>query len=638
MLLSVMCVLSFFPIRKIVYESSFFPKSPVQLSASDIPISSALHYVFIDKEPPDKHNEYEVIPEGKWRSYSGGTVHFGYHRGLLVLKLLLKNESELPRSVMLELGWPFLNNIQVYSISGDEPDFDKSSALQAHDEPKVDYRHPVYRLYFASGESKQVYLGIETAVKFIVPIKIWDVNAFEHHKYIQNFWYGSFFAAMAVMLFYNFIIGIYTRDNSYLFYCLYVASVIFYVVAFSGFGGQYLWNGSTWFNEHSFGVSSSFSFLCVVLFMRRILELDRYGGGVLLLNRMLGWCWFIIVSGYFFTYQPFWFFLEDIAAILSCPAGLGSTIYLWRKGNVSAKYLTMAWAILIIATLILMLGLTGLVSYTPQSLYVQMVGFVIEVILLSLALAERINRERSEKEEARKEALAYSQRVAEAQHREMRIQRKMLELKEQLNKDLEARVESRTEELHSALGELEKVNRELEKQSITDPLTQIANRRYYEDMLSKELRRAQRAGADLTLLVFDIDYFKQVNDTYGHRAGDICLQKVAQLIQEHLTRASDLVARYGGEEFVVILPDTDGQQAEVLAETIRRSCEQLQVHWYADTISFTVSAGGAWLCKGAVCDGAELFASADAQLYKAKEKGRNSFCITQFEKADRAAF
>lgn len=436
---------------------------------------------------------------------------------------------------------------------------------------------------------------------------------------------------MVVMLFYNFILGIYTRDRSYLFYCLYVLSVIFYVVTFSGLGARYFWPNSDWMVQHSFGVSSSFSFFCVVLFMRSILELERYGGGALLLNRSLGWIWFFIVVGHVFTSHPVWLLLEDLTAIFSCPAGLGLTIYLWYKGNVSAKYLTIAWSVLIVATLVLMLGLTGITPYRPESLYIQMVGFIIEIILLSLALAERINRERSEKEAARKEALAYSQRVAEAQHREMRIQRKMLEMKEQLTKDLEVRVENRTQELYSALEELEKVNRKLEKLTITDPLTQIANRRYYEDILSKEMRRAQRAEADLTLLVVDIDYFKLVNDTFGHRAGDLCLVKVAELIQENLTRASDFVARYGGEEFVIILPDADEKQAFAVAEKIRLACEKSIIDWQTEPIRFTVSVGGSCLANGTVCSGADLFHSADIQLYKAKEEGRNRVCIAQFK-------
>lgn len=630
-LLSVVCVLSFFPIRKIVQEFMSPTRETIVSSTSIISVISPLQYQFLDSEFGEQPEGYLKIDEDRWQTYPDHAVHFGYQRGHLVLKIGLKNSSDLPAAVMLELGWPYLNNIQLHTVSADQQSFDSSILHYFNGEQQTVHRHPLYKLEFGAGEIRQIYLALETSVKFIVPIKIWDLESFEHHRYHLGFWYGSFFAVMAVMLFYNFILGSYTRDDSYLFYCLYVISVIFYVAAFSGFGAQYLWRGNVWLYEHSFGLSSSFSFLCVVLFMRRILELDRYGGGVLLLNRALGWVWFVIVLGHFITFNPLWLFLEDITAIISCPAGLGSTIYLWRKGNVSAKYLTIAWTVLIIATLLLMLGLTGLISYTPQFLYVQMVGFVIEVILLSLALAERINRERSEKEAARKEALAYSQRIGEAQHREMRIQRKMLELKEQLNKDLEERVESRTQELHHALDELEKVNRELEKLSITDPLTQIANRRYYEDILAKELRRALRADSDLTLLVIDIDYFKLVNDTFGHRAGDCCLVRVAQTIQDQLTRASDFVARYGGEEFVIILPDTDKKHAELVAEKILEACKDLEIIWYTDTIHFTVSVGGSWLPKGIYCTGDELFALADAQLYRAKSEGRNKSCFTQFE-------
>lgn len=630
-LLLLFCGACFFPVYKMVLNGTIVPRDAVWFSSHKINLAVSVEYFFADDSSLKSAAQSPAVGETQWRQYEGKPLHFGYKRGILQLKLTLKNESDLPVSVMLELGWPFLEIIQFQSYSADARVFDSQHTGDQWAGQPVVYRHPVSRLSLAPQETRENYIALQTPVKFIVPIKIWDTDAFSRNVYHQNFWYGGFFAAMVVMLLYNLILVIYTRDKSYLYYCLYVVSVVFYVLTFSGLGGQYFWPENLWFREHSFGLSSSFSFFCVVLFMRSILELDEYGGGVLLLNRVMGWAWFIVLAGHVFLTQSSWLMVEDIVAIVSCPAGLGTTLYLWRKGNVSAKYLTIAWAVLIVATLFLMLGLTGLIPYTANALYVQMVGFVIEVILLSLALAERINRERAEKEAARKDALAYSQRVAESQHREMRIQRKMLDLKKQHNKDLEERVEKRTHELHKVLDELEEANRELEKLSITDPLTQMANRRYYEDILAKELRRAKRASSDLTLLVIDIDHFKQVNDTYGHSAGDKCLQVVAEVIHDQATRATDFVARYGGEEFVVVLPDTDLQQARFVAEKIRLLCEAVTIEWYRHTLRLTVSIGGACLSQGNHCEGSELFTSADIQLYKAKEEGRNKVCLVEFE-------
>ena len=180
-----------------------------------------------------------------------------------------------------------------------------------------------------------------------------------------------------------------------------------------------------------------------------------------------------------------------------------------------------------------------------------MVGFVIETVLLSLILAERINRERSEKETA---------------------QQQILKLRESSNQELEKTVKLQTAELRTALASLEQANHELAELSITDPLTGLANRRHYEQVFAGEIQRAGRSNASLSLLIVDIDYFKQINDVHGHLAGDHCLKQVAQTLMKQVSRASDFAARFGGEEFAFILPFTDQHQAVNIAEKIRRAC------------------------------------------------------------------
>ena len=159
-----------------------------------------------------------------------------------------------------------------------------------------------------------------------------------------------------------------------------------------------------------------------------------------------------------------------------------------------------------------------------------------------------------------------------------------------------------------------------------DPLTHLPNRRLFEKTLESEWKRAQREASPLSILLTDIDFFKRYNDNYGHGAGDICLQRVANSLQSAQSRPADLVARYGGEEFIVILPNTDEQGARVAAERLRERVEALQLaHGFSDvTTVVTVSVGCASLLPSHDDhDPGVLVHAADVQLYKAKELGRN---------------
>jgi len=179
--------------------------------------------------------------------------------------------------------------------------------------------------------------------------------------------------------------------------------------------------------------------------------------------------------------------------------------------------------------------------------------------------------------------------------------------------------------LHRQMDEQRQLQSLLEHQSRIDPLTDLHNRRYFDERLPKEYSRHSRSGAEISLLILDVDHFKKFNDTYGHVQGDECLQKVAAVIKECLFRPPDVAARYGGEEFVCLLPETNQQGAMRVAENIREGVLKLAVP-HADSSAaqvVTVSVGVVTaLCfKGG--DARNLVIKADEQLYKAKSGGRN---------------
>jgi diguanylate cyclase (GGDEF)-like protein len=179
--------------------------------------------------------------------------------------------------------------------------------------------------------------------------------------------------------------------------------------------------------------------------------------------------------------------------------------------------------------------------------------------------------------------------------------------------------------LEQLTRKLEVANAELKNLAMVDGLTQIANRRCFDEYLEIEWQALARSQANLALILCDVDFFKLYNDTYGHQAGDACLQKVAQSLQGGVTSPETLVARYGGEEFVLILPQRTEQDALVIAESLRDRIAALQIpHAQSCVRSYvTLSLGVASIVPSLHRSPLDLIRAADRALYRAKTSGRD---------------
>ncbi len=168
---------------------------------------------------------------------------------------------------------------------------------------------------------------------------------------------------------------------------------------------------------------------------------------------------------------------------------------------------------------------------------------------------------------------------------------------------------------------METANQQLERLSRTDSLTQLYNRGYWEECLEQEFKRHKRYQSGACLVMFDIDHFKKVNDTYGHPTGDEVIRETARVVRESI-RDIDTAGRYGGEEFTVILPDTDQAGASLFAERLRAAIEGLLIEYENNSLQFTVSLGIAELSEQ-IDNRGEWISAADEALYHAKSAGRN---------------
>ena len=173
----------------------------------------------------------------------------------------------------------------------------------------------------------------------------------------------------------------------------------------------------------------------------------------------------------------------------------------------------------------------------------------------------------------------------------------------------------------------ESTQQELYNMGHLDPLTEAFNKRHLMDRLHGEFSFAERKGVPLTLIMLDIDHFKDVNDTYGHPAGDFVLMRLAKLAHS-IIRDEDIFARYGGEEFTIILKDTDAEGAHILAERLRSLVDEHEFVFEKQAVPITISIGVATLHGKNYKDDKSLIAAADRCLYQSKNSGRNRVTCT----------
>ena len=171
----------------------------------------------------------------------------------------------------------------------------------------------------------------------------------------------------------------------------------------------------------------------------------------------------------------------------------------------------------------------------------------------------------------------------------------------------------------------EALQQNLYESATRDGLTGLANKRTYLEALGKEFSYGVRHATKLSLVMFDVDHFKKINDTHGHPAGDAVLKQLAQVVLTAV-RTEDLVARVGGEEFAILMRNTNAEGARDCAERVRRAVEQMVVEVDRRPIPVTISLGAATLADGNIADASALVAAADALLYEAKRGGRNRVC------------
>lgn len=531
---------------------------------------------------------------------------FGFTRSAYWYRITLDNPGPTSLRRLLVLRTPWLDSVHLYAAQAQGGFHER---LVGDDLPFAARERPtpafVLELEVAPGRHTH-YLRVSSRQAFMTPIELWEPEAFEVDAQRWAAYYGMFYGILLVMVLYNGLVWLWTREANYAWYCLYLLAFSAMNASYSGFAFQFFWPDSPrWSNWGHTVFIFTFQVIATLFSMSflesrtRLPRLHRVLQGFLAL---LVSCW----VGVTLWADPVAYNAAPVNFIfLGTPLVLAAGVSAWRSGYRAARFFVMATMVSLGGALCTAMTVSGLLPHNFATFHAAEFGILIDVVLLSLALGDRIKLLRDQHHATQQAML------------EQKLQAS--EMLAQANAALERTVHERTAELARARDEAERLAR-------TDGLTGVANRRWFEEVAEQEVARAQRYQQPLSMILFDIDLFKQINDSHGHAAGDAVIRAAASAVREAV-REVDFVARVGGEEFAILLPGIHQAQAVTTAERLRELIATSVASHQGLQLNFTASLGVSE-CRLDDPGFGALLHRADQAMYLAKQRGRNRVAVS----------
>lgn len=535
-------------------------------------------------------------------------INFGYSSSAWWLRIDLVADPEAARDWLLDIAFPTLDNIEYFGpggehrVAGDRLPFAARPLL---------HRNFVFPVRLDDSGVGAIWLRVVSEGTLTIPLRLWRHEAFWQESLSSYAMLSVYFGMLLALAAYNLLLWFSLRDHNYLSYVLFAISMAVGQLSLNGLGNQFLWpDWPTWGNlafSTGFAATGFFGALFTRGFLETRRNLPRLDGAIIGLAGLFALC---AVAPLVAPYR--------LAAIMTSLTGVSFSLVAvlagvrcWRAGQPGARVFILAWTSLLLGVVVVGLRNLDLLPTTFLSFYAIQIGSAVEMVLLSFALAERINELQREKDAARGEVITTRQELVAA------LQRSEI--------DLERRVAARTGELESLNAKLRENERQLQALAHTDPLTGLANRLLLDARLEQSMQHARRSRGQVALLLIDLDHFKAINDSRGHAIGDEVLRATAERLRAAV-REVDTVARIGGDEFVVVLGSVGGAaDAERLAEKLVAGIRE-PMRVLGMPIESSASIGVA-LFSGGDLTPAELLRRADRAMYLAKEAGRDCYRI-----------
>lgn len=522
--------------------------------------------------------------------------NFSFTSSAYWFHLRVANQHTVQRDWLLEAPYPLIDHYMFYVLENGRPvDTAEAGRAFAFKQRAIKNRNVIYPLNLEPGHIADVYIRVQTSSSLQLPLRVWTPPTFLAKDHEEQAIQGIYYGILVAMLVYNLLIFLSIREISYFNYVHFIGGSILFQLSLNGYAFEYLWPDSPNWTMTALPLLICFALVGMLNFTRSFLGMDTLMPRTARLVRMMAYLMAGCSIGSLVV--PY-----ALAIKVAVGSSLVSSTIVFVCGGISlasgarqARYFMLAWTALLVGISLYALKTFGLLPTNLLTEYAMQIGSALEAVLLSFALAHRMTILKEENERIQQEA----------------------------THQLEQRVAQRTQELDEALSQLSAANAALREKNQQDGLTGVKNRRFFDEQLDVEIKRSSRAQLALSLLLIDIDHFKQVNDRYGHLAGDACLRAVARLVRDCLQRPSDELARYGGEEFVALLPHTDHDGALQMAERIRSAVATLTFDYEGQPIPVTVSIGCATTVPARNYISDKLIAAADGALYEAKRSGRN---------------
>ena len=532
-----------------------------------------------------------------WKVAPSHNINLGFTADHYWFRISLKETIPLDKTWIFRSKNPLLDTLDLYLFSGSTliQEFHTGDSLVFSKRPIIEPSFS-FPLFIKRDPPHVIYLHAHSSSSLQLSLSLQNESAFWQILGAENARKAAFYAVLISMIIYNAVIFFMVRVRNYLYYVLYLSAFSLFMASTHGLAYRYFWPNNPEINQIAAAVLTGAIISTAGLFISNFLRIKEIRPNLhrfLILIIALG---FISSIASFFV--PYTIMIQIVASLglITALIAVFWTLQEWyQRRSREVMIFIIAWSSVLIGYILYIGQKFGALPVNTFTEHAVEIGAVLEALLLALGLADRINSERKVRIQA---------------------QERMLEIQHKANEELENKVHERTKEL-------ERINSKLHAASITDSLTQIRNRHYFDYKFSAEYRRAYRSQSPISLIILDIDHFKKFNDQYGHQAGDEVLRIVASAIKNTLQRPSDTPFRYGGEEFTVLLPNTIKEGALIVAERMREKIEKTQIEWEGNKLYVTVSIGIASCLPSQIENQSSLLKEADDYLYIAKENGRN---------------
>lgn len=498
---------------------------------------------------------FQPLPEGKY--------NLGYRPETHWFQVDINNVSDDQIDRLLEFHFPLLDSLSTYLV-------DKSSNLilshyQTGDKQAFNeryYQHPnfVLPLSLPAQTNLSLYIRIRTEGSMTAGSSLWQPEIFPEQNRTEYFYINLYIGLLVGLICYNLLLFLSLREISYFYYVLFASSILLAVGSFNGLWFELIWPNMPLWHNLSVPIGFSLTGVFAALFSRSFLQTPTKAP---LLDKAFSF----VALAFTLTIlaSPFTSLLVIAPAISMIAIALALTsivsgITLSIRGDRFALIYLIAWVIFMLGTVLFSARNVGWVPSNTLTRYSIVLGSALEMILLSFALAQRINFFRAENDKSRQQAF--------------QSHSKLIEVLRNSEIDLTQRVKKRTQALVNANKKLLAQEHELKKLAHYDSLTGLANRALIIEQLNLLINHCKREQTKLAVLFLDLDNFKPINDEFGHKAGDELLVATADKLR-YILRDSDVVGRLGGDEFIVLLESSDGAiNAEEVAEKIKDTVSQ----------------------------------------------------------------